>query len=130
MTRTLSLLAALALTLGVSVHAKADSHNGPAVFNVLTFEISDLDAFVALAKRASQIQARLETGGTQRVLLSTFSGTATGTPVVVLEYPDLATFAAAETKMGNSDEWSAFEADVAGAGIRILSSSVSLEITP
>ena len=64
------------------------------------------------------------------MLLSTFSGSATGTPIVVLEYSDLATLAAAEMKTSASEEWAAFLADVAAAGIRVMSNSISLEITP
>ena len=129
MNRTLSILLCCALALA-AMSSPAFADGGPRVVNVLTFEVEDMEKFVALTKRAAELQEKLGTGGTQRVLLSLYSGTGTGTPFVVLDYPDLETFAAAERKTDESEEWAAFLVDVQAAGVRVVSNSVSVDIAP
>ena len=129
MNRIPSILLCCALALA-AVSSPALADGGPRVVNVLSFEVEDMEKFIALTKRAAEIQAKLGTGGTQRVLVSLYSGSGTGTPFVVLDYPDMETLVAADRKTDNSEEWAAFLVDVQAAGVRIVSNSVSVDVTP
>ena len=112
--------------------AAADHHEGgPAVENVLIFDTGgQMQKFLGFAERAQEIRTRLGAAGTQRVWFASYGGPSPGAVIVTIEFPSLSAFAAAESKAAASAEWNQFVAEVAAAGIRIMSNAVLTDVTP
>lgn len=64
-----------------------------------------LDDYVAKIEKLRGISERLGTTPTMRVWQATVAGDATGSVVVGIVYPDLATYAADSTKIQSDSEW-------------------------
>ena len=119
---------ALTFTLGVG---QAGAQEAPKVINVLSVDTGgDTDAFLVFAKRARELQSKHGGTGNQRVWLSTLAGPNTGSVIVAVEYASLVAMAQSQAKVGATPEWQKFVADFQKSGMRVLSSSLSTEITP
>ena len=125
----LSVLAlAFSLILGV---AQASAQEAPKVINVLAVDTGgDTDKFLGFAKRAREITEKNGGTGNQRVWLSTLAGPNTGTVIVAVEYPSMVSMAQTQAKVNSTPEWQAFIGDFQKSGMRVVSSSLSVEITP
>ena len=121
---------ALALTFALAP-GQAAAQDAPKVINVLTVDTDgDLDGFLKFAKRARELQKKHGGTGTQRVWQSTLAGSNTGTVVVAVEYPSLVSMAQSQAKVGATAEWQKFVEDFQASGMGILSSSLSVEVSP
>lgn len=121
---------AVALSLGLSA-GQAAAQEPPKVINILVFDTGGQnDEFLEFAKRAMTLTKQLGSTGMQRVWTSTLAGPNTGTMVVAVEYPSFVSMAESQAKVGSSPEWQQFIDDFAAAGMRVTSSSVSVEVTP
>ncbi len=120
----------LAFTLFLGV-AQASAQEAPKVINVISVDTGgDTDKFLALAKRAREIAEKNGGTGNQRVWLSTLAGPNTGTVIVAVEYPSMVSMAQTQAKVNATPEWQAFIDDFQKSGMRVVSNSVSVEITP
>ena len=129
--RTLSIVLGLALAFVVfSSPALADHHEGgPAVINVLTFDVgANAAQFVALTKRATEIQDKLGSPGEQRVWAPAFGDQVAGVVIVTVEYPSFLAMAQAQAKSAASAEWQAFVQKVAAAGNRLVSNTLATDV--
>ena len=82
------------------------------------------------AKRAREITEQHGGTGSQRVWLSTLAGPNTGSVIVAVEYPSMVSMAQSQAKVNPTPEWQKFIDDFQKSGMRVLSSSLSFEITP
>ena len=121
---------ALALTFALAP-SQAAAQGAPKAINVLTIDTKgDLDGFLKFAKRARDLQTKHGGTGQQRVWQSTLAGPNTGTVAVAVEYPSMVSMAQSQAKVGATPEWQKFVADFQASGMRVLSNSVSMEVTP
>ena len=119
---------ALTFTLGVG---QAGAQEAPKVINVLSIDTGgDTDAFLEFAKRAQELQTKHGGTGNQRVWLSTLSGPTTGTVFVAVEYANLVAMAQSQAKVGATPDWQKFVAEFQKSGMRVVSNSLSTEVTP
>jgi hypothetical protein len=125
----LSVLAlAVAFVLGV---APASAQEAPKVINVLVIDTGgDTDKFLGFAKRAREIGDKHGSTASQRVWLSTLAGPNTGSVVVAVEYPSMTSMAESQAKVNPTPDWQKFIDDFQKSGMRVVSSSLSTEITP
>ena len=128
----LSVFLGLALALpAILTPIAAVAQEAPKVINVLTADTGgDTAKFLEFVKRARAITEQYGGTGQQRAWMATLAGPNTGTAVVTIEYPSMVSMAESGAKIGPSPEWQKFIADFQAAGMRILSNSVSVEITP
>ncbi len=118
----------LTFTLGVG---QVSAQEAPKVINVLSVDTGgDTDKFLGFAKRAREITEKNGGTGNQRVWLSTLAGPNTGTVIVAVEYPSMVSMAQTQAKVNSTPEWQAFIGDFQKSGMRVVSSSLSVEITP
>ena len=119
---------AFVLVLGVG---PAGAQEAPKVINVLSIDTGgDTDGFLKFAKRAQELTAKHGGTGSQRVFLSTLAGPNTGSVIVAVEYPNMVSMAQSQAKVNSTKDWQKFIADFQKSGMRVLSSSLSSEITP
>ncbi len=129
--RTILIVLGLALALATfSFPAAADHHEGgPAVINVLTFDVgTDAAQFIAFTQRANKIQKKIGGQGEQRVWAPMFGDQVAGVVIVTVEYPNFVAMAQSQTKSAASGEWQAFVQDVEASGIRLVSNSVATDV--
>ena len=121
---------ALALTFALAP-SQASAEGPPKVINVLTIDAKgDLDGFLKFAKRARDLQSKHGGTGTQRVWQSTLAGPNTGSVIVAVEYPSFVSMAQSQAKVGATPEWQKFIKDFQDSDMEVLSSSVSMEVSP
>ena len=95
----------VALLLLLSVAASVTE---AAIMRVIVVQTDDLGAYVKEVERGKAIVSRLGGSTTIRVWRARFAGPHAGQVVVTLEYPDLATYAAQESKLSADPEFQAF----------------------
>jgi len=105
------------------------AQEAPKVANVLSFE-GPTPKILEFGKRAEAISEKYATTGTTRWWVSGLSGTNTGRLVAVIEYPNSVSMAESRAKIAASPEWQKFTADFQAAGLRVVSSSEIIEVTP
>ena len=100
---TFLLLTALTLTVGLAPSATAQD----AVLNSVAVRVNpgQLDTYLARVKSLTSVMERLGVEGHAEVWQVTSGGTATGTTLVVLEYPSLAAWAAGDGKVSDDAEY-------------------------
>ena len=126
----LLIIVAIAFVFVVAI-GQANAQEAPKVINVLSIDTGgDTEGFLAIAKRAREIQERNGGTGSQRVWQSTLAGPNTATVIVAVEYPSLVSMAQSQAKVNATEEWQAFIADFQKSGMRVESSSLSIEISP
>jgi hypothetical protein len=106
--------------------------DAPKVINVLAIKVKgDQTAYLQRVKQLSEIQKRLETGGTMRVWRATLAGQNTDTIYVTVEFPNLEAFAKSMAKTQADEEWNKVMKELDTSGLRkVLSRSQLVEITP
>ncbi len=87
-------------------------------------------AYVASLKAVLDRIEELAPESNSRVWQATFSGDTTGTVYVVIEYPNMASFAAATETSGADEAFTEGVAALAATGRTLESNSVLREITP
>jgi hypothetical protein len=103
----------------------------PKIINVIVIDVAgDLPKFLELFKQVRGINERLATKGVSRVWQSTLAGPNTGTVAVAVEHPSLVSMAQDGAKVAADAEWQKVVDAFQAAGMRVVSNSVSVEITP
>ncbi len=127
-----SLFIALAVALACSqAPVQAVAQEAPRVVNVQTYDVAgNTPGFLEFVQRARAISEQYGGTGEVRVFLSTLAGPNTNTVAVVAEFPSLVSLAESNAKIIPSPEWQQLLADFQAAGMRLVSSSVSVDITP
>ena len=129
--RNAILFFAVLVLLSFVASGQVSAQEAPKVINVLSVDTGgDTAAFLEFTKRAKAIGDQHGGTGNQRVWLSSFAGPNTGTVVVAVEYPSAVSMAQSQAKVNSSPEWQKFVADFQASGMRVISNSVSVEITP
>ena len=109
----------------------ASAQEAPRVINVLAIDTGgDTDKFLGFAKRAREITEKHGGTGRQRVWLSTLAGPNTGSVIVAVEYPSMISMAQSQAKVNTTPDWQKFIDDFQKSGMRVVSSSLSTEVTP
>ncbi len=110
---------------------EALAQEGPAVVQVLQIDIAgNMSKFLELSAQADAIAEKYGTTGERRILQSTFAGPHTGSVFLVTEYPSLVSMAESLAKIFPSPEHVQFVANFREAGMRVVSNSVSVDISP
>ncbi len=110
---------------------QASAQEPPKVINVLSVDAGgDTDKFLEFAKRAREITEQHGGTGSQRVWLSTLAGPNTGSVIVAVEYPSMVSMAQSQAKVNSTPEWQKFIDDFQKSGMRVVSSSLWVEIMP
>ena len=121
---------ALALLIGITLPALSFAQ-GPTVINVLTInDNGDLPGLLDIVKRVRAVNQRLGNKGTSRVWQATLAGEGTNAIFVAIEHPSLVSMAQDNAKLQADAEWQKIVAEFEKKGLRVLSNSVSVEITP
>ncbi len=131
--RITSFLIGLALVFAFAMApSQSTAQEAPKVINVLTYDVAagDMPKFLELYKRAMVIIKKYESTGESRLWISTLAGPNTGTVAVAIEYPSMVSMAQSGAKVVPSPEWQKLIDDFEATDMRILSNSVSVDITP
>ena len=129
--RNAILFFAVLVLLSFVASGQVSAQEAPKVINVLSVDTGgDTAAFLEFTKRAKAIAEQYGGTGNQRVWQSSFAGPNTGTVVVAIEYPSMVSMAQTQAKVNSSPEWQKFIADFQATEMRVVSNSVSVEITP
>jgi hypothetical protein len=130
--RITSLLIGLALVFAFAMAPSPSmAQAAPKVINVLTYDVAgDMPKFLELYKRAMVIMEKYGSTGESRLWTSTFAGPNTGTVAVAIEYPSMVSMAESGAKVFPSPEWKKLTDEFGATDMRILSNSVSVDITP
>ena len=126
------LFVAVAIFLaGAQAPEQAMAQEGPAVVQVIQIDTGgNLAKFLELTGRLDAISEKYGSTGERRILQSTLAGPNTGSVFVVIEYPNFVSMAESVSKINASPEWAQFVADFQAAGMRVVSNSVSVDISP
>jgi hypothetical protein len=117
--RTFGVLLGMAIGLGISVSASAQD----AVLSGVAVRVNpgEMDEYLSRVKGLQGVMDRLKTGSSIEAWQVTAAGPATGTTLVVLEYPSLVGYAEATTKSQGDAE---FQKLIGGLGeLRTIQSS-------
>ena len=130
--RIVPLFASVAVVLACAqAPEQAMAQEGPAVVQVIQIDTGgNLAKFLELTGRLDAISEKYGSTGERRILQSTLAGPNTGSVFVVIEYPNFVSMAESVSKSSASPEWAQFVADFQAAGMRVVSNSVSVDITP
>ena len=130
--RTSSLLLSVAIVIACAqAPEEAKAQEGRKVIQIVAIDTGgDLPKFLEFSKRIQVIADMTGSTGKRRIWQSTPAGPETGTVAVAIEYPSMVSMAESTTKMVATPEWSQLVADFQAAGIRVVSNSVAVEITP
>jgi hypothetical protein len=130
--RITSLLIGLALVFAFAMApSQSMAQAAPKVINVVTYDVAgDMPKFLELYKRAMVIIEKYESTGESRLWISTLAGPNTGTVAVAIEYPSMVSMAESGAKVFPSPEWQKLIDDFEATDMRVLSNSVSVDITP
>jgi hypothetical protein len=117
----------LALLIGTfGSIAAAEEHTA---LRVVTVHTDDVGAYVKEIERGKAILKRLDSHGIIRVWMARYAGDASGTVVVSIEYPNLETLAAEETKISADAEYTAWLKGLDKLR-KIVSDSIYYEMKP
>jgi hypothetical protein len=97
----------------------------------MTYDVAgDMPKFVELYKRAMVIMEKYGSTGASRLWMATYAGANAGRIAVAIEYPSMVSMAQSGEKVFSSPEWQKLSDDFDATDMRLLSSSVSVDITP
>jgi hypothetical protein len=122
----IGILAAVA-ALTASAQSPAPAPAGPHVTQVLVIE-GDVAKLAEFAKRARAITDKVGAPGKARLWNIAWGGAESGRTVIAVEYPSLAALAASEAKLQTNTDWQKMNADAAAAGLKLVSSSLAVEV--
>ena len=130
--RISSLLLSVAVVVACAqAPQEATAQEGPKVIQIVAIDTGgDLPKFLEFSKRIQAIADKAGSTGQRRIWQSTLAGPETGSVVVAIEYPSLVSMAQSTGKMAATPEWRQLVADVQAAGMRVVSNSIAVEITP
>ena len=130
--RITSFLIGLALVFAFAMApTQSMAQTAPKVINVVTYNVAgDMPKFLELYERAMVIIEKYESTGESRLWISTLAGPNTGTVAVAIEYPSMVSMAESNAKVFSSPEWQKLIGDFEATDVRVLSNSVSVDITP
>jgi len=129
--RSISVILGACLIFVAGFAGSASADEAPKVISVLTIDTGgDLKGFLTFAKRAREISTKHGSRGVQRVWQAGLAGDGVGSVFVGVEYPSLVAYAQDTTKVNATPEWQAFVADFQKSGMRVLSASLSTDVTP
>ena len=130
--RIVPLFASVAVILACTqAPEQAIAQEAPAVVQVVQIDTGgSIAKFLELSAQVDAINEKYGGTGERRILQSTLAGPNTGSVFVVIEYPNLVSMAESVSRSSASPEWAKFVADFQAAGMRVLSNSVSVDITP
>lgn len=132
MYRKFILAAVLALCAAQTASAQTAPGPSPVVL-VMVVELgatatASFPKLVELMKRAGELAKKEgDAAGKARLYAPTLGG-ATNQMVIVVEFPSLAAFAAAETAHAQNAEWQKITADAIAAGLKLVSRTLSTEV--
>jgi hypothetical protein len=130
-TRATSMLLWACLIFVAIFAGSASGDEAPKVISVLSIDTAgDLKGFLVFAKRAREISSKHGSRGVQRVRQAGLAGDGVGSVFVGVEYPSLVAYAQDTSKVNATPEWQAFVADFQKSGMRVVSASLSTEVTP
>jgi hypothetical protein len=124
-----------ALMLFVSGLALAQSPPPqPAVMEVIIVDVGDnvamgVPKLVDIMKRGSAIAQKAGTHGKARLWALTWAGSESGRFAITIETPNLSVLAADGPKMQASPEWQKMLADFSAAGFKVVSESLTTEVS-
>ncbi len=120
---TISLIAAISLS--------SSALAGEPVTQVVAIDTNGkTDILLAEANNNEKIFERLGIKATRRYMQAGYAGSQAGTIAVVIDYPDLASLAAASEKLDGDAEWQKYIDKVIEAGMTIESNSIWFTMTP
>ena len=129
--RAMSMLLGACLIFVASFAGSAAADEAPKVISVLSIDTGgDLKGFLVFAERAREISSKHGSRGVQRVWQAGLAGDGVGSVFVGVEYPSLVAYAQDTSKVNATPEWQAFVADFQKSGMRVVSASLSTEVTP
>ncbi len=96
--------------------------------NVVTNGMTD--TLLAEARNNEKIFERLGIKAERSYSQASFAGPNAGTVAVVIEYPSLASLAAAQEKLANDAEWQRYIEKITAWGMTVESNSLWVDITP
>ncbi len=130
--RIIPLFASVAVILACTqAPEQAMAQEGPAVLQVIQVDTGgNMAKFLEVAGKFEALSQKLGSTGERRILQSTLAGPNTGTIFVVIEYPNFVSMAESVSKINASPEFAQLGAEAQAAGLRIVSNSVSVDITP
>jgi hypothetical protein len=130
--RITSLLIGLALVFAFAmVPSQSTAQAAPKVINVMTYDVAgDMPKFLDLYKRAMVIMENYGSTGESRLWMATYAGANAGRVAVAIEYPNMVSMAQSGGKVFSSPEWQKLSDDFEATEMRLLSNSVSVDITP
>jgi hypothetical protein len=130
--RITSLLIGLALAMAFTLApSQSTAQTAPKVISVMTYDVAgDMPKFVELYKRAMVIMEKYGSTGESRLWMATYAGANAGRVAVAIEYPNMVSMAQSGEKVFSSPEWQKLSDDFDATDMRLLSSSVSVDITP
>ncbi len=130
--RFTSLLIGLAFVFAFTlVPSSSMAQTPPKVINVVTYDIGgDMPKFLEFYKRAMVILEKYGSTGESRLWVSTLAGPNTGGVAVATEYPSMTSMVQSNEKLFFTPDWQQLVADFEAAGMRILSNSVAVDLTP
>jgi hypothetical protein len=130
--RITSLLIGLALAMAFTLApSQSTAQEPPKVISVMTYDVAgDMPAFVELYKRAMVIMEKYGSTGESRLWMATYAGANAGRVAVAIEYPNMVSMAQSGEKVFPSPEWQKLAAEFDATNMRLLSSSVSVDLTP
>ncbi len=131
--RITSFLIGLALAFAFTLApSQSTAQEAPKVINVLTYDVAagDMPKFLELYKRAMVVLEKYGSTGKSRLWVTTYAGPNTGTVAVAIEYPSMVSMAESGAKVFPSPEWQKLTAEFQATDMRLLSNSVSVDITP
>ena len=82
------------------------------VLRAVTVETDDVAGYLEELSKGKALMAELDAVGEIRVFQATFAGPQTGTIVVTVQWPDIATMVADEAKLSQSEEYGDWVADL------------------
>ena len=121
----------LAFGLAVTAPGEAGAADPPAVLQAVVIDTNgNTDALLADAKKNEKIFERLGIKAQRRYLRATLAGDESGSIAVIIDYPNLESFAAAQAKLQNDSEWQAYIQKINSSGMTVESNSMWVDITP
>ena len=121
----------IVLGMAIAVPGISFAQEAPAVTQVYIMDTNDnLDAFLAEAKNNEKIFARLGIKAKRTYRRAYLAGASAGDIALTIDYPNLASMAAAQEKLDNDAEWQVYVEKFNAAGITVESNAIWVDITP
>jgi hypothetical protein len=130
--RITSLVVGLALAFAFVLAPTQSAAQEPLkVINVLTYDVAgEMPKFLELYKRAMVVMEKYGSTGESRLWMATYAGANAGRVAVGIEYPSMVSMAQSGEKVFASPEWQQLATEFEATDMRLLSNSVSVDITP